>query len=72
VAELARDNLIAFGASGALYRGDDIMDKVLMGSRSALFSSTDALHGVGYAHGDDRRSVIPSVLEATLQCRREL
>src|SRR5437016_14284996 len=29
VAELARDNGIAFGAGDALHRGDDVIDKVL-------------------------------------------
>src|SRR5206468_9146137 len=29
VAELARDNRVAFGASDALHRGDDVGDKVL-------------------------------------------
>jgi hypothetical protein len=29
VAQLARDNLVAFGPSDALHRGDDIIDKVL-------------------------------------------
>src|SRR5437879_8430380 len=29
VAELARDNRVAFGAGDALHRGDDVVDKVL-------------------------------------------
>src|SRR5712691_10778470 len=38
----------------------------------ALLPSTDALHGAGYPHGDDRRGVIPGVLEAALERRHEL
>src|SRR4029450_13338668 len=40
--------------------------------RAVLLPSTDALHGARYLHGDDRRSVIPGVLETPLKCGRQL
>src|SRR5215510_13362550 len=40
--------------------------------RGTLLPSTDALHGARYPHGDDRRRVIPSVLETPLKCGHQL
>jgi hypothetical protein len=40
--------------------------------RTSRFPAADALHWPGYPHGDDRRNVVPSMLEATLEGEREL
>src|SRR5215510_11072846 len=40
--------------------------------RGALLPSTDALYGARYLHGDDRRRMIPGVLETPLKCGRQL
>ena len=37
-----------------------------------LFPAADALHGPGHPHSNNGRGVVAGVLEATLECGREL